>query len=250
MVAGGEFGVHINLVFDVDKDANHITQFLNTLKVYVSKEGKPTVAAETTVGKVADELWAYDSSAIIILAHCHSSKGVTGDIKGETRTQIFQSYRRNILGAEASEANFTNADFKAKHKRVIDIFDGTDKDYNFRKLGIFQASDAHSLDDIGTKPTWFKVDDPITIEDIRQCLIDRDTRIRQTFEFTPTLYPRIESLVVSSGFLKDQKFEFHEGLNSLLGAKGSGKSLAIEALRFCLNQSPSMSPIKDDHWSN
>lgn len=161
MVAGGESGVHINLIFDVDKDTNHIHQFLNTLEVY-SKDGKPTIAAETTVGKVADKLLIYDPSAVLILAHCHSSKGVTGDIKGETRTHIFQSHRKNILGAEANDSNFLNADLKSKHKRVIDVFDGSDKDYNYRKLGIFQASDAHTLDGIGTSYSWFKIDEPVT----------------------------------------------------------------------------------------
>jgi hypothetical protein len=184
-----------------------------------------------------------------VLAHCHSAKGVTGDISGEARTRIFDPNRRNILGAEARESNFKDDDKRKSHTRVVDILDGTDPNYHKRKLGVFQASDAHTLKDVGSAYTWFKVDEPITIEDLRQCLIDRDTRIRQSFEFTSTEYPRIESLLVTSGFLKGQKFDFHEGLNSLLVAKGSGKSLAIEAMRFALDQSPTLSPIREDHFA-
>jgi hypothetical protein len=245
-VTGGEEGIHINILFDVDKNTEHIHQFLNRIKVYV-KDGKPSVAAEVTVGQVADELAHYDPTAIIVLAHCHSSKGVTGDMKGATRTHIFQTHRRNIMAAEAAEANFLDLDKKNKHKRVIDVFDGTDKDYHYRRLGVIQASDSHSLSSIGSAASWFKVDSPLTIEDLRQCFIDRDTRIRQPSEFTQLQYPRIEQLSVTDGFLKDQILTFHEGLNSILGAKGSGKSLAIEALRFGLAQSPSLSPIKEDH---
>ncbi|MBU3918644.1 AAA family ATPase [Patescibacteria group bacterium] len=246
LVTGGEKGIHVLVIFDVDKNTNHINQFLNKLGVY-KKDGKKAIAAEVTVGQVADELEKYDSSAILILAHCHSSKGCTGDIKGETRTLIFEPRRKCLIGAEAKESDFLDKDKKKNHKRIIDCLDGTDSNYHKRKLGVYQSSDAHSLDEIGSIFTYFKVDEPITIEDIRQSLIDRDTRIRQSFEFKEVIYPRIDSLKITSGFLADQEFEFHEGLNSLLGAKGSGKSLAIEFLRFCLNQQPQNENIYNDH---
>lgn len=248
LVHGGESGVHVLLLFDVDKTTEHVHQFLNRIKVY-QKDGKPDVAVEMTVGQICDELAVYDSSALVILAHCHSSKGVTGEIKGEVRTQIFQKFRRNLVGAEANESDFTSTSKKSTHKRVIDIFDGTDANYHNRRLGVYQSSDAHSLAEIGGSHTFFKVDDVITIEDIRQSLLDRDTRIRQPFEYKEDVYPRIESLKIVGGFLGDQTLAFHEGLNSILGAKGSGKSLAIEALRFGLNQQPTLPGIREDHGS-
>jgi len=248
LVTGGERGVHVLVLFDTDKNGKHVEQFLNTIGIY-SKDGKKTIAADVTVGQVADELEKYDPSAVLILAHCHSSKGVTGDIKGETRTRIFEPRRKCLLGAEANSSDFLNDKKKESHTRVVDCFDGTNPNYHKRKLGVYQCSDAHSLADIGKEFTYFKVDDEITIEDIRQCLIDRDTRIRQSFEYKEIIYPRIDSLKITSGFLADQEFPFHEGLNSILGGKGSGKSLAVEFLRFALNQEPSDSEINDDHQS-
>jgi hypothetical protein len=118
LVHGGESGVHILLLFNVDKTTEHVHQFLNRIKVY-QKDGKPDVAVEMTVGQICDELAAYDSSALVILAHCHSSKGVSGEIKAELQTQIFQKFRRNLVGAEANESAFTNPDKKAAHKRVL-----------------------------------------------------------------------------------------------------------------------------------
>src|SRR6476646_1145013 len=179
LVHGGESGVRVLLLFDIDNDTQHVHQFLNTIKVY-QKDGKPDVAVEMTVGNICDALSVYDPSALVVLAHCHSSKGVTGEIKGEVRTQIFQTFRRNIVGAEANESDFTNPEKKRLHKRVVDIFDGTDPNYHRRRLGVYQSSDAHSIADIGSSFTYFKVDDAITIEDIRQSLLDRDTRIRQS----------------------------------------------------------------------
>lgn len=249
MTAGGKHGIHINLIFDVDKTATHIQQFLNTVGVYVNANGQSDVLTEYTVGRVADDLWKYDRTAIITLAHCHSSKGVSGDIQGEQRSQIFDPRRRNILGAEAKEANFLDEQKRKDKTRVFDIFSGTDDNYGRFRLGVFQASDAHALNEIGTSYSWFKVDDEITIEDLRQCLADRDTRIRQPHEHSPEAYPHVTSLTITSGFLKGQTLPFHPGLNSLLGAKGSGKSLAIEALRFALRQPPTIDEIVQDHES-
>ena len=135
------------------------------------------------------------------------------------------------------------------HDRVIDLLDGGFDLFYKKKMGIYQASDAHKLADIGSRFTYFKVDDEVTIEDIRQSLIDRDTRIRQSFEYQELIYPRIDYLKATGGFLDEQEINFHEGLNSLLGAKGSGKSLAVEFLRFGLNHDPKIQEILADHNS-
>ena len=200
-----------------------------------------------TVHEIAEDLDKYDPSAILALAHCHSSKGVTGDIQGEVRKNIFEKRFRCLLGAEAKESDFTNVERKQAHTRVIDVLDGTDENFHKRKLGVFQSSDAHAIKDVGRNFTYFKVDQNATIEDIRQCLIDRDVRIRQSFEFVEKKYPTIDSIKLNSGFLKDQQFSFHSGLNSILGAKGSGKSLAIECLRFGLDQASDVEEILADH---
>jgi hypothetical protein len=248
LVNGGKGGVHLIVLFDVDKTSEHVSQFLNNIGVF-TRDGKPTPAVEMTAGQVADKLFEYDQSAIIALAHCNSSKGVTGDIQGKVRTQIFEPRRKNLLGAEATPSDFADPTKKATHKRVIDVFDGSDPDYCWRRLGVYQSSDAHSLKEIGARYTYLKVDEVVTLEDIRQCFIDRDTRIRQASEFTQSIYPRINSVRITSGFLAGQQLVFHPGLNSILGAKGSGKSLAIEAMRFALAQSPTDDVLLEDHSS-
>ncbi|MFH1971637.1 MAG: TrlF family AAA-like ATPase [Patescibacteria group bacterium] len=246
LATGGEKGVHVVVIFDVNKTSHDVDQFLNKLGIF-EKKGKRDKSVELTVGQIADELEKYDPSAILILAHCHSSKGVSGDIKGDTRTLIFKPRRKCILGAEANESDFLDVKKKLSHRRVVDFLDGSDPNYHHRKLGVYQSSDAHSISEIGNHFTYFKVDEPIFIEDIRQSLLDRDTRIRQSFEFQELTYSHIKKMIITSGFLEDQEFDFHEGLNSILGAKGSGKSLAIEFLRFALNQLPNNGELRNDH---
>jgi len=247
-VTGGERGIHLLLLFDVDKDQSHVQQFLHRVEAYETG-GKPKVHIDKTVSQIAEELHRYDPTALLLLAHCHSSKGVTGDMKGEPRSIIFERDYPCLVGAQASEADFQDEEKKKKGVRVLDLFDGTKKEYGYKKLGVFIASDAHSPGVVGSGFSYFKVDEPVTIEDIRQSLGDRETRIQQAFEFRSYSYPRINSLSVTSGFLKDQVLVFHSGLNSILGAKGSGKSLAIELLRFGLNQEPSNLDLLQDHKS-
>jgi PHP family Zn ribbon phosphoesterase len=197
LVAGGEEGVHVLILFDVDKDSKYVDQFLNKLGIY-NKRGERTIAADLTVGQIADELEKYDPSGLLILPHCHSSKGVLGDMKGETRSMIFDGRRRCLLGAEASESDFKDEQKELRHRRVIDLLDGNDENYHFRKLGVYCSSDAHSPGAIGGSFTYFKVDEVVTIEDIRQCLIDRDTRIRQSFEFQTGVYPHIDEIIIDN----------------------------------------------------
>lgn len=245
-VHGGEKGIHLIVLFGPDKDEKHISQFLNTLEVY-DHNGNPDSIANVTPVAVAEHLEKYDPEGLLILAHCHSSAGLMGEEKGGQRSAIFKPRFKCLVGAEASEGDFKNKEKAGKHVRIIDLLDGSDVNFHNKKMGVYQSSDAHSLAEIGAKYSYFKVDNPITIEDIRQCLIDRDTRIRQPFEYAEAVFPHVNSIKITSGFLNDQSILFHEGLNSLLGGKGAGKSLVVEFLRFALNQESENSEIREDH---
>ncbi len=52
---------------------------------------------------------------------------------------------------------------------------------------------------------------------------------------------------ISQGFLSKQKICFHEGLNSIVGGKGTGKSLIVEFLRFALMQTSDDKDVMTDH---
>lgn len=188
------------------------------------------------------------------MAHCTSSKGVLSEIKGETRTEIFK--HPNLLAVETSQHDFTDATKIEKRTRAIDLLDGEDENFHYRKLGIYISSDSHesgieghTLKGLGSKFTYFKVDDEINLESLRQCFIDRDVRIRQSFEYSTNVYPTINKIEIKGGFFNNQNANFHKGLNSILGSKGAGKSLLVELLRFGLNKASSQADIYKDHIS-
>lgn len=55
---------------------------------------------------------------------------------------------------------------------------------------------------------------------------------------SPTSHHRVLSLRVTGGFLADAKLEFADGLNCLIGGRGTGKTTALEFLRFGLGLMP------------
>ena len=110
-------------------------------------------------------------------------------------------------------------------KRLIEGTGYGEKTYYFASDNK-NESGQHTLEKIGSRFTYFKVDEDITIESLRQCFIDPQTRIRQSYEYQEIKYPCIKEIKIGGGFLDEGVINFHEGLNSILGAKGSGKVIS------------------------
>ena len=245
---GGKRNIHIIALFDVDKDSEYINSFLAALDVKPDDRGLEETIINKTVLEVIDivqDKW----DGLAILAHANSSSGVLSDMQGIYRNEILNY--KNLTAVEATD--FENEDKKRKNKRVVDLLDGKDQNYH-NKIAVYQASDnpctegGHSKEGIGTRCTFFKLE-LINLNGLRQCFCDPDVRITQDFDFKQTIYPRISTVKISGGFLGNQEVVFHPGLNSILGGKGTGKSLLIELLRFVLNQPPIQEDILRDHNS-
>ena len=236
---GGKEGIHIIGIFDQSKTTKDIENLLGDLGIKADKYGEEEAFTKQSPSEVIDKI--DEHGGLPILAHANSSHGVLKDMKGNSRTDIIQNQR--LIAVEATD--FENMDKKKKKKRVIDLLDGNDPNYR-QKLPVYQVSDSHSLDAIGSRYTYFKLDE-ISIGGLRQCFFDPDVRIKQKDEFEIKKFPKIIYIEASQGFLKNQKIEFHEGLNSIVGGKGVGKSLVVEFLRFAINQSSKDRSILEDH---
>ena len=243
----GKGGVHIIAIFDPSCGTRHIESLLGELGLQPDQFGNEETVVKKDPISVVQII--QHRGGLAVLAHANSTKGCLHDMQGQQRTALIQC--PELSGAEGTD--FRDEDAKTKHRRVVDLLDGSDSTYK-RKLGVYQASDnpngildgQHGLAGIGGRCSYFKLD-RINLEGLRQCLADPDVRIRQDFEFTTFVYPRIVSAKVKGGFLDGAESVFHEGLNSVLGAKGAGKSLLVEFLRFALNQPPSNPDILADH---
>jgi len=245
-VLGGKRGVHIIGIFDKSKTTKHIENLLGDLKIKADKYGKEDAYTDKTPNQVIDIISEHGGMAI--MAHANSAQGVMGGIEGNPRTEIIKN--KNLIAAEGTD--FDKIDKIKMKRRIVDLLDGKHPEY--RKLAVYQASDnpsrtkegKHSLEGIGSRFTYFKLDE-ISFEGLRQCFCDPDVRIRQKDELEIKKFPKITFMKASQGFLENQKIYFNEGLNSIVGGKGVGKSLVVEFLRFAIDQFSKDNSILKDH---
>ena len=253
-LAGNE-GIHLICLFDVHATSADIDRFLTTVGA-LRGVGDHLQRGSATKGpiEVLDEVDAF--GGIAVLAHCQSSKGALGAMRGDLRTTLVQ--HPAVLAVEAPAEDHWHEEKRVNRKRTQDLLDGTDAIFQ-RKLAVYQASDnpsaaghGHSLDGIGSRFTYFYVERPITLESLRQCFIDREARLQYPavgdgVTAGASKPPGISRLQVTGGFLDGLDLDFHAGLTTVLGSKGSGKSIVVELLRFGVDQEPTQAEVRKDH---
>lgn len=233
--------IHVIALFNPTKTKADLQLVLGELQIKGSGEHALT---SKSVSDVIDIVRG--AGGLPVLAHANSKHGALSDIKGNPRTGIVQN--ENLCAAEATEGDFKKHD----GKRLVDFLNGTDPTYQ-RKLGVYKASDNRSPDDkghclsaIGSSFTYFKMGE-LTIESLRQCFEDPDSRIVQDFEkekINPG-HAKIESMTITGGFLDGQTIPFNPSMNSVIGGTGTGKSLIVEFLRFAFDRKPQQALFSD-----
>jgi PHP family Zn ribbon phosphoesterase len=251
-LAGNE-GIHLVVLFPLETTSADVDRFLTKIGA-VSGTGKNLTRSAPTAGPldVLDAVLEFD--AIAVLPHCASTKGALGDMRGELRKRIV--CHQAVLAVETTAEDFYDAAKAAKRKRIYDLLDGSDPGYK-RQLAVYQASDnpvvgahGHDLSGIGGRFSYFYAESPLTLESLRQCFVDRDVRIEippLTEEARPARGAQVTGVSVTGGFLDGLDLRLHSSLTTILGAKGTGKSLLIEFLRFALDQEPTSEEIRRDH---
>lgn len=254
-LAGNE-GIHLIALFDTEVTSSDVDRFLTTIGA-LRGAGERIERGSATSGPLEVLTEIENFGGIAVLAHCRSPKGALGGMRGDLRTRLVQ--HPALLAVEAPAENYFDQKKREERKRVYDILDGTDATYQ-RELAVYQASDnpasqgyGHGLAGLGSRFTYFWVERPVTLESLRQCFVDRSVRIEYPLvgdavepDF-PLTAPTITRIHVTGGFLDELDLEFHGGLTTILGPKGSGKSIIIELLRFALDQEPTQPEIRKDH---
>lgn len=223
-------GGHILAIFDPDTSLGLLDDALTSCGIYKDMRGH-----EEAIG-----VWFADALKIIvkefhgiaIAAHADGEKGFIKTIdQGRVRIGIYGD--ENLLAMELVDlANLSK------------YLDGRERDYE-RAMPCIQGSDAHRVEDIGSRSTLLKMQH-ISVKGLRHAFNSPTSRI-----FFPSIrkdvqYPYIKGIKIDRGFLANQPIEFNKNYNCLLGGTGSGKSTVIEFLRFAFDQISDNEEVKKD----
>lgn len=238
---------HLVAIFDPSATQKDVEGLLGKLDIKPDEFGKSETVCTKSVYEVVETI--HSRGGLAVLAHIDQPKGIFNDnikIKEDGSINVPAPLMKIIDEAQYDAVECASGKFPA----------GFDEAHHIkRKPAYYQASDnpdpqepsKHSATGIGSRHSWFKLDQ-VDIEGLRQCFADPEVRIQLMGMHKGNGYSKIIGMKIGpTGFLRNQSFDFHEGLNCLIGGKGVGKSLAIEILRFALDQAPSDENLLEDH---
>lgn len=196
------------------------------------RRGDETVSLKTLLETVQKE-----HGGIVIAAHADQQDGLLSAPRNIDEYKLPGLLAIELTGYPMSE-------------RYRSILEGRNKDWSRtgRQPAYVQSSDAKSLkvdaegrpgqNSLGYRYTWVKSSKP-SISSLRQAFLDGKSRLRlQTARPSDEQsHPRIVFLKCRGlKFLADQEIHFSPNLNTLIGGRGTGKSTALELLRFAFGR--------------
>jgi hypothetical protein len=185
---------------------------------------KRTSGSETIIGVPNDVRQVIEclspAKTLLIPAHLHSRPDA---FRSRSLDDIYEDERFFEYVPSFSALEFTD-------KKSSDFFDGQHEETKFLEATCVRSSDAHEAKQLGTRPTWVQMQEP-TFDELRASLGMRQ-RVSLDEPLIPDSY--IAGMHVDGIFLKDFWLTFSPHCNIFIGVKGSGKTAALECLRFVL----------------
>lgn len=218
---------HLLAIFDSTKPTQEIKELLIRAGIPAAKFGKPEALAKGRLDDVAKLV--VEAGGLAIAAHVDQRKGFWKVCDGARarRQELYASPYLEAVEVVGDEALTLFTTGNLGQQRRLPCVQGSDC--------WADDGDAHHLDAIGRRYFLLKIDE-LSIEALRQALLDPSLRVRLATEEMSEPSAVIEGLAVTGGFLDGQRFRLNDNITCLIGGTGSGKSLTLELLRFALDQ--------------
>lgn len=217
---------HLLAVFEEGTPTSEIEDLITTAGIPRKSQGDLHTKTSGGFLKVAELVTA--AGGIAIPAHIGKDKGLLGI---ETRAVVTEVLESPLIAAVEAHSDESAQRAQRKTTRPIAVVAGSDS--------FLPGGSRHELSGIGSRRTWIKAGRP-DLAGIRQALADPSLRVRRTRP-AEVSHTYVESLTVTGGFLDGETLEFSADLTCLVGGTGSGKSLALELIRFACDQQTDLS---------
>lgn len=241
----GSRGTHLLIVFDYDwiynrEQKDYIQIFLNAAFVGISSyDSSPYPNSKYTLQEVVAALEEFNRDYFLIMAHVDSKNGMFEEIEARNLSAFISSdaFLSKVLALQKSR----NRDNRAKIPNIA-LVEGTD---NAR--GGIAAIGCGNEEKGVTQKTYVKLGD-FNFAALKYALRDYINRVRTgAGDCTASSNTYIESISFVGGKLDGQTISFSPELNCFIGIRGSGKSTALELLRYALGISLSSASADIDY---
>jgi hypothetical protein len=213
---------HLLVGFDPQADFN-ADYWLQRIYHECGKEtrtlgGQPIDGIKSNLDKLIECL--KDANAIVIPAHLH------------TKNNSFKSRSIDDIYADERFLSFLPkfTALEVTDPRTAEYFDGKHSETKNAEKTCIQSSDAHEADRLGVRPTWVLMQEP-TFSELKASL---EIRARISLEAPSLPDCFVYGIHVEGVYLKNFWLGLSPHCNVFIGVKGSGKTAALECLRFVL----------------
>lgn len=264
--------VHLLILFDKDKRSSDINAFLHYCGIQDQKfaEQDATTEEDETIFTVAKK--ANNQGAIVIPAHIDEYSGIS-----ETSYQTMQMFldKPYINGVQVvNEELYNQENYPTVQERLSLLTErysnlNEDKIKNWsnavklskeKNKAILTFSDnpsghkqtTHGLWGIGSRYTWIKMEEDVTLESLRQALLMPHQKIKNDFDSPshPYIQPElvINGLVIQKTVLNPENsidIQFNPQLNTIIGGRGTGKSAINRIIRGLLDKNNELNDFSE-----
>ena len=226
-------GVHLLVIFEVGTPFSEINAAIGICGGTPGSSGTGTCGYGDVVEKVTER------GALVVPAHVNvSPSGLLDRESGEPLQRMIKHPLVNALGITPSAADAKDQESILANRKPFE---------RQHPLAVIYADDVTGPNDLA-KPgasSWFKVSTE-RLESLMLAIRTPTTRVSVT-DPTGTSRALIRELSWTGGFLDEVAIPLSEELTAFIGGPGTGKSTAIESLRYALGIEPIGAAALVDH---
>jgi DNA repair ATPase RecN len=220
-------GVHLLCLFDPSRPLKEIERIIGECGVLDERTDSPVgnLDVEELLAKAKD--W----DGVFVAAHATLSQGgLLRKLTGQSRRRVWGSLHLQAIAIPGPVKDLPQ-DLRAIVRR--------EGEYAREPIAVLNASDVCGPEDLARQQSWSWIKmTNVTIDGLRQAVLDPDSRIRLPSDPVPDEHTEFVALAWEGGFLDGLSIHFSENLNVLIGGRGAGKSTVVESLRYVLGLEP------------
>jgi PHP family Zn ribbon phosphoesterase len=254
--------IHVLAIFPPGTAVDHINRIFAGTDVDCEEKRDPRTSEVKDVNLHDFVSRIKEAKGICILAHVESSptgirclwhqtaKDVLGllDRSGQIPLvqlqEVSEKFKTLVAELEVSGVEVSRPEDR-KHYSWIQ-----DRNGRKRNVPVLLSLDAHSIEDLaGTERHCHVKMTSVSFEGLQAALKMPHTRIRFKHDLPTPPSPALLGITLSSpaggGFFRDATIAFSDNLNCIIGARGSGKSTVIDALRYVFGYNRTLEELED-----